>query len=75
MKYLTLKKLIHDYYRNHNNADGSGVDNTVDANITRDPNNYLAPVAGRLDWLTILVVLSSVATIVCCFIQLKNTKL
>lgn len=50
MNYQTLKFILSQkdrYLLPYDAANGTSTDNTTDANITRDPNNYLSP---RADW-------------------------
>ncbi len=46
MKYNAFRKMILKKHL-YDNASGTGSDNTTDAEIVRNPNDYLAPIAGN----------------------------
>jgi hypothetical protein len=72
MRYLQLKTLKHHYQTHYNNANGNGYDNSVDPNPTKDPNQYLAPMAGRIDLVGVIMILAAALSIFASIIAIKK---
>lgn len=53
-----------------NSADGTTTDGSTDSNITRDPNNYLAPRADNLRIADMIILVAAVLTIITSLIVL-----
>jgi hypothetical protein len=73
MNYKTLRLIVRNKNRflmPFNSADGTTTDGSTDANITRDPNNYLAPRADGLRIADMIILIAAVLTIVTSLIVL-----
>lgn len=59
----------------YNSADGTTTDNTTDATITRDPNNYLVPKVNALTAVNALhIVIGVLAVVILLPMAIKTIK-
>lgn len=66
MNYEQFKYIMRNrnkFLASYNNAIGAGTDQTIDAVITRDPNDYLAPRAD-IRFVEIIATIAAVMTII-----------
>jgi len=73
MNYATIRLITRNKDRfllPFNSADGTATDGSTDTNITRDPNDYLAPRADRMRMTDMIILIAAVLTIITSLIVL-----
>lgn len=79
MRYHQLRRLYNTrdtiLVGGHNSADGTGNDSTIDAVITRDPNNYLVPKINGFTLInTLHIAIAVLAVIILLPMAIKSIK-
>lgn len=78
MDYITLRKIWKNrdaFFSEHNGADGTSQDNSTDAVITRDPNNYILPRVGSITLIHgLTIAIGVLAVIILLPIAIKTIK-